>query len=71
LSSFSLLALRPDLGSVPSWLSAVGTIGAVSIALGQVAWDRKIRRNEAKTAAARRVAGWVSGDDGASTLITV
>jgi len=33
-------------GNIPAWVSAVGTVSAVSLALAQVARDRRLRRQD-------------------------
>jgi len=46
-------------GNIPAWVSAVGTVSAVSLALAQVARDRRLRRQDELIDQAKLVSAWL------------
>ncbi len=57
LTTFTLP--RIDMGTVPAWVGAIGTVSAVSVALGQIAHDRRLRRRKEHRKQAELIAAWI------------
>lgn len=53
---------RLAMGDLPTWLAAIGTVAAVSVALWQVRADQFRRRQQEHRAQAGLIAVWYSGD---------